>query len=202
MNKIIFLIIIVWFRACRFTPHNYVLRRKPSGFSLVAFCRYCIIEAVFLLIPPPWLTEVLNSTAKIVASERPRTDVVPLRNEFDILLVLKRCTRKYNAWRWLPLQSLTLSKNWHPCQFLDASFLRRQKTSLLFNTNGIRAKNLYNRRVHVRTVIFCEICIILILIPYEQYTYTTSSIFLRCNTLCRIYLFCPCLVRCFDCYHR
>ena len=60
-------------------------RRKPSGFSLVAFCRYCIIEAVFLLIPPPWLAEVLNSTAKIVASERPRTDVVPLRNEFDIL---------------------------------------------------------------------------------------------------------------------
>ena len=79
MNKIIF------FNYKYYDFGGAGLHRIPSGFTLVAFCRYCIIEAVFLLIPPLWLAEVLNSTAKIVASERPRTDVVPLRNEFDIL---------------------------------------------------------------------------------------------------------------------
>ena len=38
----------------------------------------------------------------------------------------------------IPAASVPLL-NVHPCQFLDASFLRRQKTSLLCNTSDIRA---------------------------------------------------------------
>ena len=162
-------------------------RRKPSGFSLVAFCRYCIIETVFLL----------TSKTAFAAYQRQK------------------------GYRCNPSRTV---KNVHPCTFLTASFALRQNIAAVWNhghpcpfekgtfetllnmsslgTSGIRDKNMHGRRAYVRTVIFCEICIILVWISYEQYTYTISSIFLRCNTLCRIYLFCPYLVRCFDCYHR
>ena len=173
---------ILWLWACRFTPYNYVPAAQTVGLFACSFL--------------PLLHY--------------RGSVSPhVENCFCHVSTAKR----------LPLQSLTLSKNWHPCQFLNASFLRSKKhrccvepqTSLSVWERNIWDsaehefawnqrypwQNLHDRRVYVRTVIFCEICIILILIPSEQYTYTTSSIFLRCNTLCRIYLFCPCLVRCF-----
>ena len=140
-------------------------RRKPSGFSLVAFCRYCIIEAVFLLIPPPWLAEVLNSTVKIVASERPRTDVVPLRNEFDILKSQTRSQALYTEVQRLKMataaiphavQELTslsilgreffaeaknIASVWnhgHPCPFGKGAFEALLNMSSL-GTSGIRA---------------------------------------------------------------
>ena len=119
-------------------------RRKPSGFSLVAFCRYCIIEAVFLL----------TSKTAFAAYQRQK------------------------GYRCNPSRTV---KNVHPCTFLTACFALRQNIAAvwnhghpcpfgkgivvallnmsLFGTSGIRDKNLHDRRVYVRTAIFCEICI-------------------------------------------
>ena len=95
---------------------------------------------MFLLIPPPWLAEVLNSTAKIVASGRPRTDVVPLRNEFDILKSQTRSQALYTEVQRLKMATAAIP---HAVQeltslsILGREFFAKQKTSLLCGTTDI-----------------------------------------------------------------
>ena len=194
-------------------------RRKPSGFSLVAFCRYCIIETVFLLTSKTAFAAYQRQKGyRCNPSRCPRIDI-RVNSWMRVFCGGKKTSLLCNT---SDIRAAFL--NVHPCTFLTASFALRQNIAAVWNhghpcpfekgtfetllnmsslgTSGIRDKNMHGRRAYVRTVIFCEICIILVWISYEQYTYTISSIFLRCNTLCRIYLFCPYLVRCFDCYHR
>ena len=149
MSKIIFLIIILWFRACRFTPRNYMPRRKPSGFSLVAFCRYCIIEAVFLLTSKtafatyqrqkgyrcnpsrcPRIDIRVNSWIRVFCGgKKHRCCVIPATSVplfwMYILVHFWRRVLPYVKTS-IPATSVPLL-NVHPCQFLDASFLRSKK---------------------------------------------------------------------------